>query len=110
MDPNTILQIVNSVMSIVDKLLDQLPSYLQRKKEKIFKLTQEIFEENQKEYGTGPNSKDEAKLAHLSFELEALLKIFAQIQKMLTQSVSCVFLGVLTEAFFQKNAKNGKLM
>lgn len=65
-------------MSIVDKLLDQLPSYLQRKKEKIFKLTQEIFEENQKEYGTGPNSKDEAKLAHLSFELEALLKIFGE--------------------------------
>jgi hypothetical protein len=91
MDPNTILQIVNSIMSIADKILDKLPTYLQKKKEKIFKLTQEVFEENQKPYGTGPYCKDEILLDHKVYELQALLKIFGEE------------LGIETKEFLTRN-------
>ena len=68
---NPIHQTFNLLLSVTDKLLDKMPSYSQRKKEKYFKLK----EEYRKEYTLGldynliDNKKD---------ELEAYIETFSQ--------------------------------
>lgn len=75
MNPVVILEIVNGLLDVSNELLKRLPNYDQKLRKKLFKLQIELFEETQKEYGAGPDCRDEAKVFHIMNELNLMIKI-----------------------------------
>lgn len=75
MNPAIILEIINGLLDVSHELLKRLPNYDQKLRKKLYKLQVDLFEETQRDYGTGPECRDEAKVAHLMNELNLMIKI-----------------------------------
>lgn len=67
-----ILGTVDLLLSVTGKLLDKLPDYDQRKKEKFYKLQKEYNEEITKEYP----QRDDNKIANLRDEIKLFTSTF----------------------------------
>lgn len=70
------LQLANNALIFANTLMEKMPDYDQRKREKLFKIKQELDQEMAKPYGLGENSRDEAKVYNLQCELNNFIVIF----------------------------------
>lgn len=73
-----------AVLTIVGKVFDKLPDYIQKKKNKFYKLYREYEYEISKEY----HKRDDARIDELTIELHALIVSFGdEIRKEDTKTV-----------------------
>ena len=69
-----ILGIVATSLEIISKMMDLLPDYEQKKREKFYDLRMELMEELNKPY----EDRDDAKVVYVSKQLAIYMEAFSQ--------------------------------
>lgn len=69
-----VAEIIGALLSIIDKVMDKLPSYEQAKRNRYHKLKEEYYEELQKI----PGERNAARITELYYELVRFANDFAK--------------------------------